>query len=190
MTSIQGSIKLGFAIGAVAVIAALAGFAGVRYTSQTTFCGSCHEMNAMHSGWTKGSHAEIHCYECHVDKNLSAQVIAKLNGLRQLLVHLTREVNMDNVTAEVPNERCARCHEMANKDKLGERIVTAHLKHREAKLQCTGCHLNTGHSREAFVGFKSESCVECHSRKPQEKPNPYLKRPPCTRPPSAGISAL
>jgi nitrate/TMAO reductase-like tetraheme cytochrome c subunit len=167
----------------VAALVVVAGASAVHYTSQPSFCGSCHEMEVTHSGWTKGSHAKTDCYACHVDSTLAGHIYAKANGLRQVYVHFTHEkVDMDRVTAHVPNQRCQRCHDTQDKEKLGERLVLAHAKHLEAKLECTVCHLNSGHSKEAFVGFTRESCQECHSKKPQEQPNPYLKRPVCKRP--------
>lgn len=160
---------------------ALAGTGAVHYTSQPNFCGSCHEMQDLHAGWGKGSHRETSCYDCHVDKTFSGHVMAKANGLKQVYMHFTSKVDMAQVKAEVPSGRCIRCHDVSDQNKLGERRAKAHLKHREAKLECTTCHLHSGHSREVFVGFGSESCRECHSAKPGEIPNPYLKRPPCTR---------
>jgi nitrate/TMAO reductase-like tetraheme cytochrome c subunit len=181
--STRAHIKLRILVlGGLAGLVALGGAGAARYTSQSTFCGSCHEMKAAHTGWAKGVHARTHCFECHVDQGLVAHAVAKANGLRQVLVHLAGKVDMERVTAEVPSRRCVRCHDMGNREKLGERLVTAHLKHREAKLECLVCHSPSGHSREAFSGFIQDSCKECHSAKPQEVPSPYLKRPACTRP--------
>jgi cytochrome c nitrite reductase small subunit len=177
------SSRAGLAVllgGGLALIGAA--FAGVRYTSQPGFCASCHVMQPVHRGWSKGSHASTGCYDCHVDNTLTGHVMAKVNGLRQVYTHLTSQVDMDKVSAEVPSHRCARCHDMASEEKLGLRIVTAHRKHEEAKLECTVCHFTLGHSRELFAGFKHASCKECHSAAPAETPNPYLRKPPCTRP--------
>lgn len=174
----------------VATLVAVAGVGAVHYTSQPSFCGSCHEMKVTHSGWTKGSHVGTDCYACHVDSTLAGHIYAKANGLRQVYVHFTHEkVDMDRVTAKVPNQRCQRCHDTQNKAKFGDRLVLAHAKHLEAKLECTVCHQTSGHAKEAFVGFTRESCQECHSKKLQDQPNPYLKRPPCKRP-AEGVAAF
>lgn len=166
----------------LAALVALAGAGAVRYTSQPSFCSSCHEMKGSHEGWTTGIHYQTSCYACHVERGLQGHVTAKVNGMRQLYTHFAGKVDMKQVKAEVPSHRCLACHDMAHKEKLGERIVTAHQKHIEAKLQCTVCHINSGHSREVFAGFGQESCKECHSTKPQESPDSFLKRRACTRP--------
>lgn len=180
--NIHGSTKLGLALllaGGVALVGA--SFAGVRYTSQPGFCASCHEMQSLHRGWSKGSHAKTDCYDCHVDNTLAGHVKAKVNGLRQVYTHFMGTVDLEKVTAEVPNHRCARCHDMGSEEKLGERIVLAHRKHDEAKLACTVCHLTSGHSREMFAGFGHASCKECHSaERSAESPN-YLRKKPCSR---------
>jgi nitrate/TMAO reductase-like tetraheme cytochrome c subunit len=182
MMSIRGSIRLAVALGAAAAVVLIAGaVAGVRYTSQSSFCASCHEMQPMHRGWKNGSHARTECYACHVDDTLIGQVSAKANGLRQVYLHFTSKVDMENVVARVPVERCTKCHDMADMGKLGERIVTAHQKHQEAKLECNICHLTSGHTREAFGGFKHASCKECHSETRDPAVGPFLRKMPCDR---------
>jgi cytochrome c nitrite reductase small subunit len=180
--SIRGRTRVGLAVlgaGAVALIGA--SFAGVRYTSQPGFCASCHEMQPVHRGWSKGSHAATGCYDCHVDRTLAGEVRAKINGLRQVYTHFAGTVDMDQVTAQVPSHRCVRCHDMASEDKLGLRIVTAHRKHTEAKLECTVCHFTSGHSRELFAGFMDASCSECHRAERGEGTNAYLRKKSCAR---------
>jgi trimethylamine-N-oxide reductase cytochrome c-type subunit TorC len=191
MKSIRACTKgqVAVVLTAAVVVLAAAGMGAVHYTSQAQFCGSCHEMDTSHAGWTKGSHSKTHCYDCHVDKTLAGHVIAKANGLRQVYHHLTRKVDMDQVSATVPNHRCIQCHDTSDSTKLGERLAKAHDKHMEAKLHCTVCHAGTGHSREVFAGFKQDSCKECHSAKPQELRNPYLDRNPCTRSMETGTAA-
>ncbi len=87
----RGRIRIGLIVGTGAALVMIAAtFAGVRYTSQSSFCASCHEMQGLHRDWTKGSHAKAQCYDCHVDNTLSGHVMAKVNGLRQVYTHSPR----------------------------------------------------------------------------------------------------
>lgn len=178
----RGSIKVGFIaliVGGIALIAAAS--AGVHYTSQPAFCASCHEMQSLHRGWSKGSHANTGCSACHADNTIAGQVRAKVNGLRQVYTHFTTQVDLGRVNAPVPARRCVRCHDLGSEEKLGARVVIAHRKHIEAKLDCMECHFTTGHTREVFTGFKPAACRECHSAAPGNSLDAYLRKVPCTR---------
>lgn len=164
-----------------AVVVVIAGAGATHYTSQSSFCASCHEMQPLHAGWRGGSHTKTECYNCHVDQTVGGHVAAKWNGLKQAYVHFSGKVDMAKVQTTVPDHRCVRCHDVRNKEKFGERLAIAHLKHNEAKLNCTVCHLTSGHAKEAFVGFKLQSCQECHPKKLPDAPEHHLKKPPCTR---------
>ena len=182
--STRASTRIGLVVaGALTVLLIGSAIAGVRVTSRPGFCLSCHEMQPLHGNWKRGSHAEVSCVECHVDATLSGQVTAKLNGLRQVYVHFTRPVDLAKVQTSVPSARCVRCHDTSDALKLGLRVATAHNKHREAKLDCTVCHLTTGHSRQRFVGFELKSCQECHPPERTRATEFFLRDIACTRPP-------
>lgn len=183
MMSIRGSIKPGLVLLTAGALVLIGGaFAGVRYTSQSSFCGSCHEMQPLHKGWKKGVHASTDCYDCHVDNTLMGHVKAKANGLRQVYQHFTADkIDLEKVSTHVPDARCVRCHKMDDQAKFGERVVVAHRKHGEAKIDCTVCHLSSGHSREVFVGFTQASCKECHSAERAPDAPSYLHRVACDR---------
>lgn len=147
----------------------------VEYTSRTQFCSSCHEMKAAYTGWEKGIHGvrwendkrkEIHCYGCHTDKGLVATVKTKLNGLKEVYIHFTQEVDMDKVQTSVPDRRCLECHKddvqenQQNPDK--QHIVDFHKQHQNLGFTCMDCHRGVGHSQQRFDGFTKESCKTCH----------------------------
>ncbi|PKM80768.1 MAG: hypothetical protein CVU89_12605 [Firmicutes bacterium HGW-Firmicutes-14] len=140
--------------------------AAVEYTSQTGFCNSCHEMNTAFAGWENNVHQEIHCYGCHTDKGLVEKVKTKAKGLKEVYIHFTREVDMDQVKSEVPDRRCIQCHDFSVKKKFEnefeKRIYNFHIQHKELNYGCLTCHGDAGHSRNTFIGFKNESCRTCH----------------------------
>lgn len=158
------------------LILAVLSFVAVEYTSQTGFCNSCHEMNTAFTGWQNGFHQSIHCYECHTDEGFVAKVKVKANGLREVYIHLTQEVNMDEVKTDIPEQRCVICHDFNQKGKYVERIVNFHKQHQEYKFGCLTCHGDVGHSTDRFIGFKNEACKQCHETKKLENPPSYIKK--------------
>ncbi|GAB4261307.1 NapC/NirT family cytochrome c [Thermincola ferriacetica] len=157
--------KLRLIIIIAAVVIAAVSIGAVEYTSQTGFCNSCHEMNETYAGWQTGIHSGEHCYGCHTDEGIIAKAKVKVNGLREVYIHLTEEVNMDKVVADVPDRRCAKCHDFTG-DKYkntvpGQRIAAFHAQHKEYKFDCLTCHRTVGHTKESFVGF-TDSCKACH----------------------------
>ena len=143
----------------------LLAFGTVEYTSQTGFCNTCHEMKKSYTGWQNSSHQDLHCYKCHTDEGLAAKVKVKVNGLKEVYIHLTEEVNMDQVNSIIPEQRCLKCHDFGPKGKYGERIIAFHEQHQDLKFNCLTCHSTTGHSADNFTGFKNEACKQCHQPK-------------------------
>lgn len=47
---------------------------------------------------------------CHAKPGFSGKLLAKLNGLRQVVLHVTGNVHIDEICAEVSNENCLKCH--------------------------------------------------------------------------------
>lgn len=144
------------------LIIAVLSFAAVEYTSQTGFCNSCHEMNIAYAGWDKGYHQQVHCYECHTDKGFVNKVKVKVNGLKEVYIHVTSDVDMDKVKAEVPESRCTGCHDFNNNDKYIKRITDFHKQHQAMKFTCFTCHGDVGHAPERFIGFRNDACKQCH----------------------------
>lgn len=157
----QKKLKAAIIISGLAVLGILA-FGAMEYTSQTAFCNSCHEMNTAYAGWQAGFHQTIHCYGCHTDEGFIAKFKVKLNGLKEVYIHLTQEVNMEEVKSEVPERRCITCHDFTQKDKYLERIVSFHKQHEGYKFGCLTCHGDVGHNKDRFIGFRNEACKQCH----------------------------
>lgn len=89
---------------------------GFRYTESTGFCGElCHTvMQPEHTAWRNSPHARVRCVECHVGPGASWYVKAKLSGLRQVWVVLTRswpspiQTPIENLRPS--RETCEQCH--------------------------------------------------------------------------------
>jgi cytochrome c-type protein NapC len=128
---------------------------GVRESSRTQFCMSCHEMEPHGKSLFVDnplSLAAVHyqkrlierdstCYSCHTDYALFGDAKAKLNGLRHVWVHYFGRVpERPKLYQPYPNYNCLHCHD----DARGYLEKKPHREHR-AELKsgarsCLSCH--------------------------------------------------
>ena len=98
---------------------------GVRESSQTQFCMSCHEMEPYGKSLfvdNDESLAAVHyqkrliardatCYACHTDYAMFGTFKAKLNGLKHVWVHYARPIpERPKLYNPYPNYNCLHCH--------------------------------------------------------------------------------
>jgi cytochrome c-type protein NapC len=128
---------------------------GVRESSRTDFCMSCHEMEPHGRSLfvdNPSSLAAVHyqkrlisrdetCYACHTDYAMFGDAKAKLNGLRHVWVHYFGTIpERPQLYQPYPNYNCLHCHD----DARGYLEKKPHAEHR-AELQsgqrsCLTCH--------------------------------------------------
>ncbi len=141
---------------------------GVRESSQTQFCMSCHGMEPYGKSLfvdNANSLAAVHyqkrlisrdstCYACHTDYALFGDAKAKLNGLRHVWVQYFGTIPQQlELYQPYPNYNCLHCHN----DARGYLEVESHREIR-AELQrgdrsCLTCH-DVAHDLE---GVKSQN---------------------------------
>jgi cytochrome c-type protein NapC len=128
---------------------------GVRQSSQTEFCLSCHEMEPYGKSLfvnNPDSLVAAHyqqrlierdstCFSCHTDYALFGDAKAKLNGLRHVWVHYFGTMPEKlQLYQPYPNYNCLHCHD----DARGFLEVDVH-RESQAQLQsgaksCLSCH--------------------------------------------------
>lgn len=128
---------------------------GMRQSSQTEFCLSCHEMEPYGKSLFVDSPESLvaahyqqrlitrdsTCYACHTDYALFGDAKAKFNGLRHVWVHYFGTTPEKLQTYQpYPNYNCLHCHD----DARGYLEVASHQEIRE-ELQrgtrsCLTCH--------------------------------------------------
>lgn len=133
--------------------------AGVKRSSETTFCVSCHEMEdygkslfvdnpeslpAVHYQQRLISRDQT-CYACHADYAMFGDVKAKLNGLQHVWVHYGPGApEKIELYQPYPNYNCLRCHD----DARGFLEVPVHAQHaaelHTGERSCLSCH-DVGH---------------------------------------------
>jgi cytochrome c-type protein NapC len=128
---------------------------GVRESSTTRFCLSCHEMQRHGRSLfadNRQALAAVHyqnrlvdretvCYSCHKDYALFGDVTAKLNGLRHVWAHYVAGVP-EKITLyrPYPNSNCLHCHDDARRfvEGVAHRPVANALY--AGTTSCLSCH--------------------------------------------------
>ena len=165
----MGRKKFWASLAAGAICGVLVVAAGVKLTSTTTFCLSCHEMRvyqqelAMSPHAKDASGAEIGCSRCHIP---NAHVVRMLGakawmGMKDIWLHSTGDVTELDRAAMQPVARrftddsnCRQCHQdlMRNAKNTAENSVYGKLSHAnylgengKSPTGCVGCHRNMAH---------------------------------------------
>jgi len=136
----------------------------VSYTSSTSFCANCHEMEPFRQSWSLSSHKNVDCIECHSAPGLEGVVKTKANGLKQLYLHVTQ--SEFNPKAPPNDIHCLSCHQERVKTDtdLAEIRKNPHtVKHFENGMNCLSCHTGMVHNEKLNNALPSRDiCVTCH----------------------------
>ncbi len=148
----------------VLVALVIAAFVAAHYTSRSSFCDTCHEMDPYYASWMASSHASAECADCHIPPGLVPYIETKLFSLREVWVHITGGTDVPlAVTREIPNESCYRCHSTPQ-DVTLEGVTFSHAEHEEE--YCIDCHVRFVHTDVNPPYYESpatmDACVKCH----------------------------
>ncbi|MBC8133280.1 MAG: NapC/NirT family cytochrome c [Deltaproteobacteria bacterium] len=141
---------------------------GVRKSTETTFCLSCHEMQPYGGSLFADNRAALSavhyqkrlidrdttCYSCHADYAMFGDVKAKVNGLRHVWAHYFGHIP-DKIALyqKYPSANCLHCHD----DARGFLEAPAHQPVLDAvykgKVSCLACH-NLAHDLKALEAHK------------------------------------
>ncbi|MCP3097962.1 NapC/NirT family cytochrome c [Myxococcus sp. K15C18031901] len=128
---------------------------GVRESSQTQFCMSCHEMepygkslfvdnptalSAVHYQKRLISR-DTTCYACHTDYALFGDAKAKLNGLKHVWVHYFGTIpERPKLYQPYPNYNCLHCHSDARSFLEAPPHQDLQAELQSGAKSCLGCH--------------------------------------------------
>jgi nitrate/TMAO reductase-like tetraheme cytochrome c subunit len=136
------------------------GFSGLKATSSSKFCSSCHEMTPEYYTWKASAHAEVDCVNCHIEPGAKNLAKDKANGLVQVFDNLTNRYTAPiQMPKNIPNSACERCHNMKTREVTpsGDLIIP-HDKHLTKGIKCVECHSGVAHGKiaERNVTFKTD----------------------------------
>ena len=111
----QLSIFVALATTANVVIGGHYTYSAVDYMDSVSFCGeSCHVMTPEFTAYKMSPHAQVACVDCHVGEGPASFVLAKLNGVSQLVGVATgshsRPIPTPVHNLRPANETCGKCH--------------------------------------------------------------------------------
>jgi cytochrome c-type protein NapC len=161
-----GRIALLVGLAALPLLTSVASVSyGIRESSTTRFCLSCHEMQdhgkslfADNLRALAATHYQNRlidrdktCYACHADYGLFGDVKAKLDGLRHVWVHYTGKVP-DKLALYRPykSSNCLHCHEDGRRfqEAVAHRPVLSELH--GGSRSCLTCHA-IAHDRDSVA---------------------------------------
>jgi nitrate/TMAO reductase-like tetraheme cytochrome c subunit len=158
---VKSKQKLFLIIGVAVLGLMVVGFVGMKETSKPEFCSSCHSMKPAYENWAASAHGQIDCMTCHSEPGFSGFMKMKLNGLKQVVVTLTSDVQPEDVIglAHVDEAVCISCH---NQEQTGK--VQAHIIHANFVFGCLDCHNRVIHDppEKASPDKTQEPCIACH----------------------------
>lgn len=166
------------------------GFSGLKATSSSKFCSTCHEMKPEYYTWKASTHSEVDCVSCHIEPGAKNLAKDKANGVVEVFKKETNRYTAPiQMPKEIPNSACEKCHNMKTRDVTppGDLIIP-HDKHLSKGIKCTQCHSGVAHGKIAernvtfksdyskwddslgksmmsdvkFTNTKMETCMECH----------------------------
>jgi cytochrome c nitrite reductase small subunit len=151
----------------VIVILVIAAFVTAHYTSASSFCDTCHEMNPYYISWQASDHASAQCRDCHIPPGAIPYIETKLGSFREIWVHFSGNPDAPlAVTREIPNASCFRCHSNPPSDPTLPTVSFTHAK-AHASLDCIMCHVRLVHRTVNPPSYKDpaqmSSCMECHN---------------------------
>ncbi len=97
------------------LVAYVAVFSLLDWANSTKFCGTtCHIMTPEYTAYQGSPHARVRCANCHVGPGLGAEVKAKWEGVRELVMNLTKTyekpIPSPVESLRPARETCEQCH--------------------------------------------------------------------------------
>ncbi len=166
------------------------GFSGLKATSSSEFCSSCHEMKPEVYTWKASTHSEVDCVNCHIEPGAKNLAKSKVAGIIELYKQKTKTYAAPiQMPKDIPNSACESCHNMETRNvSASGDLIIPHDKHLSKDIKCTQCHSGVAHGKIAerkvtftsdyekwdqslgksmmsdskFTSPKMETCIECH----------------------------
>jgi nitrate/TMAO reductase-like tetraheme cytochrome c subunit len=152
-------------VAAVIVVLVVAAFVTAHYTSKSSFCDTCHEMDPYYVSWQASSHGTAECRDCHIPPGPLKYIETKLYSFREVYVHIRGVSDAPlSVTREIPNDSCFRCHSLPGAIDLGT-VTFEHTTH--DGQNCITCHVRVVHRSVTPPEYQNPGgmsvCLTCHN---------------------------
>lgn len=166
--------KLLIVVITVLAVAAL-GFGGsLVYVGTNKFCGyTCHQMKTRALIWSKSTHSQIKCIECHSEPGFIGEFEAHVDGLNYLKSFVKGQTKHLTIFATRRNparlKSCIHCHPADKLIAETESVRVKHVSHIvRDRFLCTDCHEDMVHGAHGFevemTKPQEKKCIACHLR--------------------------
>ncbi len=146
---------------AALVVLALGGAAAIPLTNQPTFCASCHTIQPSFDSWSRSTHKEVTCVDCHVRPGISGFLQDKVYaGLEDVAItFFGTPTEPHDLQSHVYSDVCLSCHRaILRVNELPARDLPPPVKE-------VGLIMDHREHMKAFEARgEGEGCTTCHSR--------------------------
>lgn len=135
------------------------------YSSQPSYCHSCHEMRKEYTSWKKSSHKNVTCLSCHQEPGITNWAIMKIQTSRMTYLNMTKKYPKPIVT-KVSDLSCIQCHSSLDVQQISHYgIKMSHKEPLKAGFRCNDCHNTVGHGKVTVEAHypSMNDCIECHN---------------------------
>ena len=146
---------------ATLLVLALGGAAAIPLTDQPTFCASCHTIKPSYDSWTRSSHKDVTCVDCHVRPGISGFIQDKVYaGIKDVAItFFGTPTEPHDLQSHVYSSVCLGCHRAI--------LRVTEVSSRDLPSPVKEVGLIMDH-REHMAAFEKrsqgEGCTTCHSR--------------------------
>ncbi len=146
---------------AALLVLALGGAAAIPLTNQPTFCASCHTIQPSFDSWSRSTHKDVTCVDCHVRPGISGFLQDKVYaGLEDVAItFLGTPTEPHDLQSHVYSTVCLSCHRAI--------LRVSELPASDLPSPVKEVGLIMDH-REHMTAFddrdKGEGCTTCHAR--------------------------
>ncbi|OCA88252.1 cytochrome C [Bacillus sp. FJAT-27225] len=152
--------KLGFVL--LFALIAMSGtvYGAIAFTSNPSFCASCHEMAPEYQTFKASAHSEIKCTQCHIEPGAKNMVLHKIESMKEVYYHVVGPPDPIVQTVPVMKVNCGQCHS-------DNRLVTAtgdlkvnHKEHVKEGVPCITCHAGVAHGKVVDRGINGSETYD------------------------------
>jgi nitrate/TMAO reductase-like tetraheme cytochrome c subunit len=146
------------------------GYGAIAYTSNPSFCKTCHEMAPEHVTFEASAHNQIKCTQCHIEPGAVNMVTHKIHSLKEVYYHIVGVPDPIVQTMPVMNVNCIQCHSENRLVSATGDVIVNHEKHiKDAGIPCITCHAGVVHAKAVERGINHTADLDYWTKENADK---------------------
>ena len=142
----------------------------VRLTSTSSYCTSCHAMQAAGRSWHTSVHSSVPCVRCHIDPGLGHAVVWRIQEAKNIWAsYLDAGKGMAASVHRPSDAACLTCHPLSGLSDVVNGVKIPHASHVGMhNLTCADCHDEVSHAPAGQPAARAAQasmsvCSMCHN---------------------------